>query len=123
LQLLGGRVPWPQPVDLPDLQRRAQVAAEGGGGVATYRLDLPPERGAGRLLLRLQDGRLERLEWWEGEAVRLEVDYDRWRSGAGAPRPGRMRVRAPRSGVRAEVSFDRLEVQRGFQAADFEVGG
>jgi hypothetical protein len=121
LQLLDGRLPWALPVDGDDLARRTRVLDGGRSGVG-YRVELPAERGASRLDLVLQDGRLGRLAWWDGGETRLEVEYDRWAARGGVLRPGRVRLRAPGRGLRGEMSIDRLEPRTAFEAADFEVG-
>jgi len=119
LQALAlGCIPWPGGLPPLDLESRTRPLGREG----SYAIALEPETGAGELLVDIRNDRLRRLRWRTRGRDVVDVRYDRHAAAGGVERPMRVRLRAPSTGVEAEMEWEHLEVPARFDPADFEVG-
>jgi len=118
--LSSGLPPWPRALFADSLPPGVRiVGSEEEGRLLTYRLE--PHLGDDSYLLRLENTTLRAFEWRVGGESRLRIEYDRWQTRNGLERPAILRVAAPQSSVKAEVTLDDWRRRSDFTAADFEV--
>jgi hypothetical protein len=119
--LSSGLPPWPRTptagdADWSDVRI---VGVQENGRILTYRL--APSTGDSTFLVRLDGPTLRAFEWWSGGTRRLRIEYDDWQTQDGLERPATLRLAAPQTSVKAEVTLDEWRQRRDWTAADFEV--